>query len=145
MKDSTCLRTFTVKSASLVRAIIGFRRSARLAGIATFAGLLSAASPALAQITLGSAQDFAVLGNAAVTNTGGTIVTGDLGVSAASPVTGFPPGVLNGTLFDNAHPTAVTAHNDLGVAYLAAEGATCGTPLTGFDLGTLSRPRSTRL
>ena len=139
MKDLTCLRTTTGRRTSLVRAITGFRRSARLAVIATLAGLLSAASPALAshQIPLNSAEPFAVLGASAVTNTGGTIVTGDLGISGASPVTGFPPGVLNGNLYDIAHPNAVAANAALGVAYLAAEGAVCGTPLTGFDLGTL--------
>ncbi len=137
MKDLTCLRTITGRRTSLVRAITGFRRTARVAVIATFAGLLSAASPALAQVSLGLAEPFAVLGASAVTNTGGTIVTGDLGISGASPVTGFPPGVLNGNLYDIAHPNAVAANAALGVAYLAAEGAVCGTPLTGFDLGTL--------
>jgi hypothetical protein len=139
MKDKTCLRTTIARKTPLARATTGFRRSARVAVIAAFAGFLSAASPALAshQIPLNSAEPFAVLGASAVTNTGGTIVTGDLGISGASPVTGFPPGVLNGNLYDIAHPNAVAANAALGVAYLAAEGAVCGTPLTGFDLGTL--------
>jgi len=137
------LRTITVRRTSLVRAITGFRRSARLAVIATFAGLLSTASPALAQVSLGSAESFAVLGASTVTSTGGTVVTGDLGVSSAivPPLPGFPPGVVVGTIFAGspADPTAVAANADLALAYLAAAGATCvpANNLTGSDLGTL--------
>jgi hypothetical protein len=122
--------------------ITGFRRSARLAGIATFAGLLSVASPALAkEVSLGLAKPFAVLGASTVTSTGGTVVTGNLGVSSAivPPLPGFPPGKVVGTIFAGspANPTAVKAHAALALAYLAAAGATCGTNLTGSDLGTL--------
>ncbi|MFD8999785.1 hypothetical protein ACFV0T_02165 [Streptomyces sp. NPDC059582] len=42
-------------------------------------------------------RDFAVLGGASVTNTGPSEVTGDLGVSTGTSVTGFPPGQVHGT------------------------------------------------
>ena len=51
-------------------------------------------------VPLGAVEDFGVLGASAVTNTGPSLVTGDLGISpnAASSVTGFtfstPPGNL---------------------------------------------------
>ena len=60
-------------------------------------------SPARAQtVSLGVAQNFAVLGSTTVTNTGPTLITGNLGVSLGSAITGFPPGaVTQGTLHAN--------------------------------------------
>ena len=46
----------------------------------------------LASIVLGTAADFAVLAGSAVTNTGPSVLTGSLGLSPGSSVTGFPPG-----------------------------------------------------
>lgn len=93
------------------------------------------APPQTAQL-LGNAQSFAVLANATVTNTGSSVVSGDVGVSAGSAVTGFPPGVvLNGTIHNNdaaalAAQTALTAaYVDLGAR--ACSGADNSQPLTG--------------
>ena len=61
-----------------------------------FALFFFGATPALAQISLGTAQSFGVLGGSAVTNTGATSVNGNLGVSPGSAVTGFPPGIVTG-------------------------------------------------
>jgi subtilisin family serine protease len=95
------------------------------------------ASPAPAQIapSLGLAQGFAVLGSSTVTNTGSSTITGDLGVSPGTAVTGFPPGrVLSGAI-RSADATALAAQNDVATAYNNLAGQTCTQDLTGQDLG----------
>src|SRR4051794_13492462 len=59
--------------------------------------LLVSARPAAAQVTLGSTVgSFGVLGGSTVTNTGFSVVNGNLGISPGSAATGFPPGVVVG-------------------------------------------------
>lgn len=84
------------------------------------------ASPALAATspTLGAADSFAILGAETVTNTGPTIVNGDLGVSPGTAVTGFPPGIVNGTIHA-ADAAALQAQNDVTTAYNNLAGQTC--------------------
>ena len=43
---------------------------------------------------LGAAAGFAILAGSTITNSGQTVVTGDLGLSPGSAVTGFPPGIV---------------------------------------------------
>jgi len=91
-----------------------------------------------------SAGSFAVLGSSTVTNTGATVVTGDLGVSPGTSCTGFPapctggPGVVSGTISTDASNknAAGLAQGDALIAYNALAGEKCGTHLTGKVLGT---------
>ena len=94
-----------------------------------FAGTAQAAT----QVPLGTAEPFAVLAGSAVTNTGPTVINGDLGLSPGTAVTGFPPGTVNGSQ----HVTdavAAQAQTDLTTAYNNAAGqAPTGT--VSADLG----------
>jgi type VI secretion system secreted protein VgrG len=83
---------------------------------------------------LGAAQNFAVLGGSTVTNTGATNITGDVGVSPGSAITGFPPGVVTGTIYRGG-PEATAAQASVATAYAELAGMSCGTNLTGQDLG----------
>jgi type VI secretion system secreted protein VgrG len=108
-----------------------------LLAILGIAALFSYPSPAFAQQTLGTATSFGVLGGSAVTNTGSTVVARDLGVwpnSAANAITGFPPGIVTGTIHP-ADAVAQQAQSDVTIAYNALAGLPCTTSLTGQDLG----------
>ncbi len=104
-----------------------------------FVALLYVASPALAASapTLGVAETFGVLGGSIVTNTGGTAITGDLGVSPGLAITGFPPGTYTGTLH-SADAVAAQAQVDLTTAYNAIVATPTLVDLTGTDLGGLT-------
>jgi hypothetical protein len=92
---------------------------------------------ALDQTILGSAQSFAVLAAATVTNTGPTTVCGDLGVAPGTAVTGFPPGEVIGDIHSN-DAAAVQAQQDTTTAYNALVAETPTADLTGQDLGGLT-------
>jgi len=100
--------------------------------------LLIAASPLSAQISLGTAQNFGVLGGSAVTNTGATTVNGNVGVSPGSSVTGFPPGVVVGGAIHSNDAVATQAQNDLTTAYNNIASTPCTVDLTGQNLGGLT-------
>lgn len=90
-----------------------------LAG-ATVAFALLFATAATAQISLGTAQSFGVLGGAAVTNTGPTVISGNLGVSPGTAITGFPPGLITPPgVLHSADAVAAQAQSDTTTAYVA--------------------------
>ena len=72
-------------------------------------------------IDLRTAAAYGVLAADTVTNTGTTTITGDLGLSPGSAVTGFPPGIVNGASH-LADAVALTAKNHLTTAYNQAAG-----------------------
>jgi type VI secretion system secreted protein VgrG len=81
------------------------------------------------------ARNYVVLGASAVTNTGGTAITGDLGVSSPgiSP-TGLPPGTITGTVHSG-DASSAQAQGRVTPAYNFLAAKTCAAPLTGQDLG----------
>lgn len=87
---------------------------------------------------LGAAAPYSVLAATAVTSTGSTSVSGDLGVSPGITVTGFPPGTVGGdihagdTAAANAHTALINAHNDLAAQTPTTElaGDLAGSVLT---------------
>ena len=70
-------------------------------------------------VDLGSASSYTVIGGSAVTSTGFTVLNGNLGLSPGSAVTGFPPGIVNGSVHVG-DAAAGLAKSDLGVAYVNA-------------------------
>jgi hypothetical protein len=85
----------------------------------------------LEPVTLGTAGGYAILAGATVTSTGPTSITGDIGVFPGSAVTGFPPGVIVGTI-NAANAAAGTAIGNLTTAYNDAAGRTlCPVSVSG--------------
>src|SRR3954471_7100579 len=113
------------------------RSGLRALSIVGFAILVGTAAPALAQTapSLGTAQSYAVLGASTVTNTGPSVIGGDLGVSPGLAATGFPPGTVSAGAIHAGDAAALSAQNSLTTAYNSAAGQVCTQDLTGQDLG----------
>jgi hypothetical protein len=88
-------------------------------------------------VDLGTAANFAVLGASTVTNTGPSVITGDLGLYPGTSITGFPPGMVTGTT-DNDNAVAEQAQADATTAYNFAAGETVTETLTGENLGGMT-------
>jgi hypothetical protein len=85
--------------------------------------LLAGVAPAWAQVSLGAASQFSVLGGTNVTCTGGSVVVGDIGVSSGSFTNtgctaggGSPPAT---------NAAATQAQTDLLTAYSSLQSTTC--------------------
>ncbi len=78
--------------------------------------------------------NFSVLAGSTVTNTGSTTVSGDVGVSPGSAVTGFPPGLAGGTIH-KADGAAAQAQAALALGYIDAAGRSGGTSVAGDLVG----------
>lgn len=109
-------------------------------GFTTTFPLASNFQPAAPQNTqlLGNAYSFGVLGGTGAVNAGLTVVSGDVGSSPATTITGFPPGVvLNGSIHAN-DSVAIAGQASLGTASttLAARACTgaANLPLTSRTL-----------
>src|SRR3954468_17757615 len=108
-----------------------------VAAVAGIAALLCGAPSAKAQTapSLGSAQSFAVLGGSTLANPGPSVITGDLGVSPGSAVTGFPPGIVVSGSIHAADAVAAAGQSSVTAAYVSLASQGCTHDLTGQDLG----------
>ena len=96
--------------------------------------------PALVQaqtVDLGTVRSFGVLGSTTITNTGLTVIDGDLGVSPGTAITGFPPGIVTGNT-NSANAIAAAAKADALAAYNVVVALTATQDLTGQNLGGLT-------
>lgn len=115
-------------------ALTGIGLAASLVAVTTSAA--SAATVIDGPVDLGTAATYGVLGANAVTNTGPTVVNGDLGVSPGTSITGFgaaPNGVVTGTVHQT-DAAAAQAQRDTTTAYdIAASLTPTRTGLTELN------------
>src|SRR5580658_1764102 len=102
--------------------------------------LMVGGAGAATPVSLGTADTFGVLAATGITNTGATVVNGDIGSYPTATITGTPP-VLTGTNHGN-DAVSQQAQSDLTTAYLAAQSDGGATTITGgvFADGTTLTP-----
>ncbi len=122
----------------LALAALGLVAAGACSRSASSPSAISNASDGVTQAVLGTAQSFAVLGGSTVTNTGATIVDGNLGVSPGLAVTGFPPGLVSGGPIHAGDAVAAQAQDDTTTAYTTLAGEAVTVDLTGKDLGGMT-------
>jgi Ice-binding-like len=94
----------------------------------------SQAEAAVPTVGLGTAAAYSVLGGQAVTNTGPSTLSGDLGVSPGTAITGFPPGIVAGATYDG-DAQAAQAQSDLVIGYNQAAGEATTASVAGDLVG----------
>lgn len=95
----------------------------------------SPAHAAEAPVGLGTVASFAVIGGQSVSNTGTSLISGDIGVFPGTAVTGYADIVHTGGTLHAADAVAAQAQSDLTTAYNSAAGRSTVTDITGQDLG----------
>jgi hypothetical protein len=109
-----------------------------VAGAVASLGLAALAAPAAQAAAttppLGSAAGFAAVAATTITNTGPTVINGNIGVYPGTSIVGFPPGTVNGTKYAGV-PPADTAAADAETAYTQAMNEPCDDTRSDPDLG----------
>jgi hypothetical protein len=123
-------RLFTTLAIVSVVLLVGCKKDANTPS-GTNPIVIPVQTTVMTTVSLAGASELAVLAGSAVTNTGATNITGDLGLSPGTSVGGFPPGILVGTQHINDN-IATQAKLDLTAAYNDAAGR------TSTDIVTLS-------
>ena len=87
------------------------------------------------------AQDldsFGILAGSTITNTGTSVINGNIGVSPGTAIVGFPPGIVTAPYAIHANDgVAIQAQIDLVTRYNGLQGSPTTINLTGQDLGGL--------
>ena len=117
----------------------------RLAAAVSVAAFLHGLSPASASPFLDPLGTYGVLAGSAVTNTGNSVIDGNVGVSPGSAISGFPPGTASSIDEGDAAAAQVqltTAYNAIANLAPASGNPSCSTApgvvnLTGENLGGL--------
>ena len=78
--------------------------------------------------------NFAVLAGSAIAGSGSSMITGDIGVSPGTSVTGFPPGILNGAIHAG-DAMAAQAMADFSAGYRDAVARATGPIAVTGDIG----------
>jgi hypothetical protein len=105
--------------------------------LANYSWNFATSACSLDPVELGLLSGYAILAGSTVTSTGLSEVTGDIGVSPGTEVTGFPPAVLTGDLFAG-DATAALAMADLTAVYIELAGRTlCPVTIAG-DIGGMT-------
>ena len=100
------------------------------------------ASPAFAvpsSVDLGSATSYAVIGGSTITNTGPSVITGDLALDPGSAVTGFPPGTITGATNVSNSPS-LAAQGDVTTAFNDAAGRSSTMSISADLAGSTLTP-----
>ena len=108
--------------------------------VATTAAIVAASLPtsvfAATQPRLGSVANYAAMAGSTITNTGPSVISGNVALSPGTAVTGFPPGTS--AVRNVADANAVKAQSDLVTAFTDAATSPSTSNLTGKNLGGLN-------
>ncbi len=113
-----------------------------LSAVSTLALMCSMTGAGAEEVPVGTADGYAILAGTTITNTGATVITGNVGLNPGTAITGFtfsgPPGP--GLVIGEVHAAdavAIQAKSDLVIAYQYLAGLPATIDLTGQDLGGL--------
>lgn len=102
-----------------------------------FLGLFLAATVETFGIVAASVETFGIMATSAITNTGNTVINGDVSLDPGTSMTGFPPGEVNGSININ-NTESAQAREDLLEAYNYYKGLPPEENIpAGADLGAL--------